>query len=775
MQTWHIHIKGQVQGVGFRPFVCLVAQQLQLNGWVNNDVDGVHIECQAAQSLVKQFLETLLQNAPALARITDHTIVLIPQKEFSTFDIKHSQVTGQPNLLITPDAAICADCIKELLEPTNRRKDYPFITCTNCGPRYSIIQQLPYDRPMTTMDAFQICPTCSNEYNDIHNRRFYSQTNSCPACAIEMGLYECPPKVGDTLKVGTTFSSNKLIEKVVQLWQAGHIVAIKGIGGYLLTCDAGNEKVVQELRKRKHRPSKPFAIMFPDLEALEKVLEVGKEERKLLESSAAPIVLLQSKKISETIKMSDALAPSIAPKLNQVGAILPYTPLYQLLLEKFDKPIVATSGNSSNSPIIFEDKKALADLSSLADFILMNNRNIVVPQDDSVIKITPFKQQKIILRRSRGYAPTYISNGLKWANTTQLAMGAMLKSTFTLAHQGNIFISQYLGDLDNFDTQENYRHTLQHFLQLFQTQPDIILLDQHPQYASSWYGKELANQLKLPQISIQHHESHFAAILAEHNLINSPKPVLGVIWDGTGLGEDGHIWGGEFFTYQQYDFNRVHHLEYAPFIAGDKMSKEPRISALAFCWNIPEAIPILKEKFTLTEWSIYNQLLKKESSLHTSSVGRLFDAVASLLGVLDKQTYEGEAALLLETKGTKYFKKNGLSTVFSSFNENKANFSYTTKNLLIILLADIAHGESIDYIAAHFHFLLVQYIEQVAIEQNAPKIAFSGGVFQNGLLVDLLIHYLGTSFDLFFHQELSPNDENISFGQLIWNEIRKKV
>ena len=808
MQTWHIHIKGQVQGVGFRPFIFLLAQQYHLNGWVNNDIDGVHIEFNAGEKKAKDFLNKIIQKAPNLAYITTYEIRKTPPKDFTNFEIKHSQTKGQPNLLLTPDAAICQDCSTELFQVSNRRSNYPFITCTNCGPRYSIILSLPYDRPHTTMDVFQMCPNCQEEYGNSSNRRYYSQTNSCPVCAIKLELLVSnsyseenplpmlPTKESSALQRRktsyknssfgnklendiakpstdfTSFDNPNLIERIVQLWQKGKIVAIKGIGGYLLTCDANNQTAVQLLRQRKHRPSKPFALMFPSLDKLKKAFRVGKEEEVFLTSSAAPIVLLQGK-VSDTFKVSDTLAPSVAPRLNQIGAMLPYTPLYQLLLKKFKKPIVATSGNISNSPIVFDDEQAIKELSSIADFIVTNNRNIVVPQDDSVVKFSPFYKQKIILRRSRGYAPTYIQSNLNFSSKIVLAMGAMVKSTFSLAHQDNIFISQYLGDLENFDTQENYRHTLNHFLQLFRTQPEVILLDKHPQYASSLYGKEMAAQFDLPSSSIQHHQAHFAAILGENNLIHASAPILGVIWDGTGLGDDGHIWGGEFFVYQNYHFERRHHLDYVNFILGDKMAKEPRIAALSFCWGIKAAIPYLKEKFTKTEWAIYNKLLEKDGNLKTSSIGRLFDAIASLLSLLDKQTYEGEAALLLETKATEFFQKNGLDFNFYSFDEKKTNFSLTTNRLLNMLLFDLEQEQTKEFIAARFHFLLVKYIEKVAISQNIKKIAFSGGVFQNGLLVDLIQHHLSAEYDLFFHQQLSPNDENISFGQLVTYYVRR--
>ncbi len=759
MQTWHIHIKGQVQGVGFRPFVCLLAQQFQLTGWVNNDVDGVHIEFNSVKQKATDFLKTILEKPPILAQITAHELTEVSAKTFSYFNIKISQHKGKPNLLLTPDAAICADCTNELFDSDNRRNAYPFITCTNCGPRYSIIQRLPYDRPFTTMDTFKMCPNCRKEYKNKTNRRYFSQTNSCPDCPIQLNLF-------DTKQQAITATTSAIIDSICSFWETGKIVAIKGIGGYLLTGDASNESVVQVLRQKKHRLSKPFAVMFPSLKLLKKELVANKKEQELLTSISAPIVLLKNKKTSDT------LAPSIAPNLDYIGALLPYTPLYQLLLKKFDKPIIATSGNISNSPIIYDNKKAVNELSSIADFIVTNNRKIVVPQDDSVVKFTHFKQQKIILRRSRGYAPTYISATLNFSSKTILAMGAMLKSTFSLAHQSNCFVSQYLGDLDNFDTQENYKHTLHHFLNIFQTQPEIILIDKHPQYPSSIYGQELVAQFNLPSSVIQHHEAHFAAILGEHNLVDSQQPILGIIWDGTGLGNDGHIWGGEFFVYQNYQFERRHHLDYVDFILGDKMAKEPRISALSFCWDITEAMPILKEKFSKIEWSIYHKLLEKGSALKTASIGRLFDAVASLVGILDKQTYEGEAAMLLETKALQYYQKNGLSANFSFFDENKDNFNFTTKHILRLLLTDLRQEASKEYIAAHFHFLLVKYIENIAINQNIRQLAFSGGVFQNGLLVDLIIHHLGDKFDLYFHKELSPNDENISFGQLVHYHIK---
>ncbi|MEN0050879.1 MAG: carbamoyltransferase HypF, partial [Bacteroidota bacterium] len=444
MNTWYIHIQGQVQGVGFRPFIYSLAKAHGLNGWVNNDVDGVHIAFNGDEETARSFKKNIVKKAPQLARITSIELDHRKQTFFDNFQIIRSERSGKSNVLITPDVAICKDCSKELWQNDNRRKSYPFITCTNCGPRYSIFQQLPYDRATTTMDDFQMCNVCKAEYENPLDRRYYSQTNSCPNCNIELTLL-------DSNLVEITNDVSAVLNLVIEYWEAGKIVALKGIGGYLLTCDANNEAAISRLRKRKHRPSKPFALMYPNVASLTQ-FELFPEAIDALNYPTASIVLLDLKEEAVTVH-------SIAPQLKQIGLMLPYTPLYELLLRQFGKAIVATSGNISNTPIIFEDEKAKKELSSIADFILTNNRKIVVPQDDSVIKFSPFTKQKIILRRSRGLAPSYINAHLKVANTNILAMGAMLKSTFSLQHQNNIYISQYLGDLQQFDTQQSYQHT----------------------------------------------------------------------------------------------------------------------------------------------------------------------------------------------------------------------------------------------------------------------------------------------------------------------------
>jgi hydrogenase maturation protein HypF len=754
--TYHIHIQGIVQGVGFRPYVFRLAEQFILRGSVCNAADGVHIEFNADETVSDDFYKKLIENAPILSHITHSTLEKIDNQFFEDFKIIHSDNGKKANLLLTPDFALCEDCRKELKNVRNHRFLYPFITCTNCGPRYSIIKKLPYDRERTTMETFKMCPTCENEYTDVRDRRYYSQTNSC---AID----------------GVTLSHP--VNKIIETIKGGKIVAIKGIGGYILMCDATNEEAIKTLRERKHRPTKPFAIMYPTLEMLENDTILRGVERETLQSPQAPIVLLNVKnKPKSGIKTG-----LIAPKLNQIGAFLPYTPLFELITEGGGKPLIATSGNTSGSPVIFQDDKAAEYLSEIADLIISNNREIVVPQDDSVIKYSFFKEKKIIIRRSRGYAPTYFfppapEGGAFRAQAPPsgaggaIALGAMMKSTFSWAHEGNIYVSQYLGDLESYDTQESFEHTLNHFLQLFEDKPQYIVTDTHPDYFSTQLGERLAKGWQIPLYKMQHHKAHFNAVMAENGLLESKEPILGVIWDGTGLGDDGQIWGGEFFKYENNAFLRCYYFDYFPLILGDKMPKEPRISALSLAHDVYGAEDFLDKKFTHTEGVLYRKMLAQENVLQTSSVGRLFDGVASLLDLADKVSYEGEAAMLLEDLAMSFFKTHGLDFSESYITKGSSYYRVPTKTLIQNIVFDLKKGKNKDLIAAKFHVSLVKIIQKVARNVGCKKLAFSGGVFQNSLLVDLIIHHLDSEFDLFFHQQLSPNDECISFGQLFFQK-----
>ena len=751
MNTYHIHIRGVVQGVGFRPHVYQLCQKRNLKGWVNNTVDGVHIRINATERDAYDFLEELLNNPPPMAQITGHNIKKVAYETFDDFRIIESASDKQAKLLLTPDFAMCADCERELFDPDNRRYQYPFITCTNCGPRYSITRQLPYDRHTTTMAPFNMCGACQSEYNDPMNRRYYSQTNSCPDCAIEMMLLE-------NGEIHRNFTD---LDYIAGQWHKGKIVAIKGIGGYLLTCDATNPEPVRRLRKLKNRPVKPFALMYPDVLTLSEDAEVDLTEKFELESTASPIVLLPLREDVWTPLALDVIAPG----LNSIGVMLPYTPLYKLLLAEFGKPIVATSGNISNSTIIYKDEDAINDLSKISDLILMNNREIVIPQDDSVVKFSRIKRKRIVIRRSRGLAPSYINPDLSFPDKTLLATGAMMKSTFALLQNKTLHISQYLGSTDNYRAEENYKHTFNHFIRLFRPEPELILIDKHPGYFTHRFGKEFAEKNHIEIRQVQHHKAHFAAVLAENNLFDSSEKILGVIWDGTGLGDDGNIWGGEFFSFHQQRMERIAHLNAYPFIAGDKMVKEPRISALSIGRSLVNH-QIIKKKFNETEWNIYHRLLQ-QTTLHSTSMGRLFDAVASVVLNHDRQTYEGEAAVFLENAAYRYFQQNNITTYYSYIKNEEIPENFT-HFILQNIITDINKGFDSDFIAAKFHITLAHYIQKFALKNGFKKVAFSGGVFQNHLLTDLIMMLMDDDFDLYFHKDLSPNDENISFGQLMY-------
>lgn len=757
-RTYHIHLQGQVQGVGFRPFVYQLANRFGLCGWVNNTLDGVHIEFNAGPETAASFYQAVQNEAPALAVITEATMEEMAFQSYSDFQIVHSDAAGEASLLLTPDVALCADCRAELHAPSNRRFGYPFITCTLCGPRYSIIQKLPYDRPFTTMQPFPMCPDCAAEYENPLDRRYYSQTNSCADCGISL---QWQPGHGIPL----TGAPDELIGLAAEAILEGKILAVKGIGGFLLCCDAGNEAAIQTLRRRKHRPSKPFALMYPSLESLREDAQVGPEQEEELLGIAAPIVLVDllpngHKKLA---------VKDIAPGLNQVGVMLPYAPLLELLLLRVGRPIVATSGNPTQHPIVFDNETALRELPSIADALLLHNREIATPQDDSVIRFSPFLQQRIVLRRSRGMAPTFILPGRKAAPGTVLAMGAMLKSAFGLRHQGNYYLSQYLGDLQNFDTERSFQWALRHLLGLLSARPEAVLTDLHPDYYSTRLGDMLAEEWQVSVFRYQHHEAHFSAALGEHPELPADEAVLGLIWDGTGLGSDGQVWGGEVFRFENRQMNRVGHLEYFPFILGDKMPREPRISALAACHHLPQCLDLLEPMFSETEWRVYRQLLQQPARLTTSSMGRLFDGASALLGLSLRSSYEGEAAMFLKNSALEAFRKYGIGENFGI--EAAASAGLSAADVLLPLAEGLRLGESREVLAAQFHLRLVRWAERMAAEQKVRYVVCSGGVFQNGLLADLVSDRLGRDYTVLFHRQLSPNDESIALGQLMLHQF----
>jgi hydrogenase maturation protein HypF len=588
-----------------------------------------------------------------------------------------------------------------------------------------------------------MCEECKKEYKSPINRRFHSQTNTCSTCGIQLKLIN---NLGKTIKI----EQSNLFKKIAVLLSEGNIIGIKNTSGYLLCCNAENSEVVQQLRDKKHRPNKPFAVLYPSLEFLQKEIILNDKQLKSLTSTERPINIVSLEDYKGKLALEQ-----VAPNLNQLGIMLPYTGILQLLANELKFPIVATSGNIHGSPIISENDEANEKLQHVADYFLQHNLKIEHPQDDSVVKFSTKFQQEVLFRRSRGYAPNYLETSIN-SEEKILAMGAHLKSTLAFYPNSNLYVSQYLGNLNNFDVYNRFTDVTENFIQLFEQQPEIILVDKHPLYQSTQFGKELAKKTSSKVVEIQHHKAHFTAILGEHNLFN--EKVLGVVFDGTGYGNDSNIWGGEFFSYQNNKIERIGQVENFDWLLGDKMSKEPRLSLLSLASE--EMITILEKKFTSNELKNY-RYLKSQNKLKTSSVGRLFDAVASLLNITDFNTYEGEAAILLENLISNFNLKD-----CKSYSETNSR-GFSAKGIIKNIYKDVENGIARTQIIVNFLFTLTTNILDFSKEKGFNKIALSGGVFQNTTLVDMLLELAPKEIKLYFHKDLSPNDENISFGQLM--------
>lgn len=753
--TFHIHINGIVQGVGFRPYVCRLAEEMGITGYVNNTVNGLFIEMNAYADQGRNFYNQLIFHPPQNAIISEHSIQLTNTKKFSGFTIQQSSNHEEPDMMITPDIAICPECKNELTSLSDKRSGYAFTTCLNCGPRYSIIEELPYDRENTTMADMIMCESCWNEYNNIHNRRHYSQTNSCPDCAIKMHLYSNQEKEFSCLQ-------SEIPGIISNACMDGKIVGVKGLGGYLLLCDATNADAISSLRNKKRRPSKPFALLYPSLAMASGDVIIRGFEAEELQSKAAPIVLCKMKQEPA----SGIIASGIAPGLISIGLMLPYTPLLCMITDRVAKPLIATSANISGSPIIYEDSDALENLFEVADLVLTYDRRIVTPQDDSVIRFTD-GGRKIILRRSRGLAPNYFPHFFPKTRETILATGGELKSAFAIQHKNKVYVSQYLGDQATLESQQSYLHTLYHMSNLLKAKQGVVLIDKHPGYFVSQTGKELSKETYPgTAFAIQHHKAHFGAVLAENDLLRSQSPILGFIWDGTGYGEDGQIWGSESFVYFDNIMTRVAHLDYFPQLLGDKMSREPRLSALSILSAFPTAYRLIEKYFSITEWQYYSKMIHQNQSILTSSMGRFLDALACILGVCPVSSYEGEAVMLLESYAANC--KEDIHTYYSLPMENNTlNWSA----FLISFLADIEANKSKAYIARKIFFSLAVSIEEQANYFSIDRLAFSGGVFQNALLVEMIQNRVGKKIRVYFHRQVSPNDENIGLGQLACYQI----
>lgn len=752
MKTTEIHISGRVQGVGFRPFIFNLAEEFGLKGYVSNDELGVIIVCQGKNS--EQFFNEIHHRKPKSSEIIFSEIKVIETAEiFDNFYIKPTEKNIVVDIPLTPDFATCESCETELFDEHNPRYFYPFTTCTQCGPRYSVTKKFPFERENTAIEVFKMCPNCLEEYRTPDDVRFHSQTNSCPNCGIQIWLKD---NQGNEFKG----SNKEIFEKLAEELSHGKIVALKNTAGYLLMCDATNSEAVSELRKRKRRPTKPFAVLFSGVSIMQQYLEVSELQIQHFKSSESPIIVTKIK------DKKDLAIEEISPNMNTIGAMFPYSGTLKLIAKTFGKPLIATSGNFHGSPICSTTEEAEQILGKIADYFLHNTLEIQHPQDDSVIKFSPKHYQKIVFRRSRGFAPNYFfAEELSELNKEKnkiLCLGGDLKNTFAIVPNNHVYISEYIGDLANFETYERFENTIKSYQKIFNFEPNLILSDFHPKYENQkiiknlWKSAESAGNKK-----IQHHQAHFASILGEKKLWKKDK-VLGVIWDGIGFGTSTEIWGGEFFLFEDKKMKRVAQLENFSWILGDKMSKTPKISALSVSGNNED----LKFAFDENEWKIYTNLVEK-SEIKTSSMGRFFDAVAFVLGYEKPLFFEGEPAMWLEKISWEKF-----PTDFTDFHrlkdylENDEFENIPTKKLFLKLLEEKKLGKSAGEIGLNFHYTLIKAIEKIAQRFAVKELAFSGGVWQNALLVDLAIEFLGDKFELHFHKKLSPNDENISFGQL---------
>ncbi|MEA3302970.1 MAG: carbamoyltransferase HypF [Pseudomonadota bacterium] len=764
MSGERIRVTGIVQGVGFRPTVWRLANASGLAGRVCNDAEGVLIHLWGSCSSLDDFVRRLRAEQPPLSRIEEilRTPLHASEEAPQGFHISVSR-EGEVNTAVAADAATCPECLAEVLDPSNRRYRYPFSNCTHCGPRLSIVSAIPYDRANTSMASFPMCAQCQAEYDDPANRRFHAQPNACAECGPRVWLED---NDGKRLKADQGCDA---IETAARLIREGSIVAIKGIGGIHLACDAGNQETVSRLRRRKHRYRKALALMARDIDMVKSFARVSDAGRALLSDKAAPIVVLHA--------AGESLAASVAPGQNNLGFMLPYTPLHHLLMQGLTRPMVLTSGNRSDEPQSIDNRDAHRRLDQIADYYLLHDRDIVNRLDDSVLQLAAGKPR--FLRRARGYAPQPILLPKEFSAATNiLAMGAELKNTFCLLKQGRAILSQHMGDLEDASTYRDYRHNLQLYRQLFDFHPDIIVVDRHPGYLSTQLGRTMAAEEGLQLIEVQHHHAHIAACMAEHGLTIESGKVLGVALDGLGFGDDGAIWGGEFLIADYLEFERAAHFQPVPMLGGAQAMREPWRNTFAHLLNTPGWEQVNRQYAHLDIVRFLNS--KPLDTLHTmaqkglnsppaSSAGRLFDAVAAAVGVCrDTAAFEGEAAIALEALAAGHFAQQ--SDDAYGFELQHGVLSW--EPLWSALLEDLGNGVEQGIIAARFHHAVASAVATTAgrlcAQHELHRVVLSGGVFQNRLLLEqstLLLRGQGLSV-------LSPvatpaNDGGLSLGQAV--------
>ena len=772
MKHYHILISGAVQGVGFRPFIYNLAREFLINGYVVNTPAGVKIEAEADESVLQSFIKKITNLPPTNSYIQSLEYQSFRIIGYDSFCIKDSELNASSSALLLPDISTCPECLKELLDKSDRRYRYPFINCTHCGPRYSIIRSLPYDRSNTSMAGFKMCALCEDEYNSPDNRRFHAQPNACPKCGPFISLVNKKNKVLST--------GDDALLKTIELIRGGYIIAIKGLGGFHLVSDASNDIAVNLLRERKKRTHKPFALMFQSLTDIERSCFLSEKEKNLITSPSTPIVLLKRK--SGSYKY---ISKTVAPGNPYLGVMLPYTPLHHLIMSGLKMPIVATSGNISEEPICTNENNAIDILNNIADYFLIHNRPIVRPVDDSLSRI--IDEMPVIIRRARGYAPLpihYIKSDKHKKNKSILAVGGHLKNTITLLTNGNCFTSPHIGDLTSSSSFEVFSDTIRGFTNMYSSDPDLIVSDAHPDYISSHFAMD-SNK---PVIKIQHHFAHIAACIAENELVDDE--VLGVSWDGTGYGLDRTLWGGEFLLASLKSYTRFGYFERFQIPGGEKAVQEPRRSALGLLYKIfkdkyldYQTLPSFAS-FNKNEISVLTQMLKKcIQTPWTSSIGRLFDALSSILGVEQVSTYEGHAATSLEflaeksnTEETYPFEFKWVANLPDRYEDGIDPFFHPPDKCLQVIISpmiikvieDLHNRVKIEDISARFHNTLAEIILEISKRSHKDKIVLSGGCFQNKYLVEKSIKKLKSEgFDVYIHHLVPSNDGCISFGQAV--------
>jgi hydrogenase maturation protein HypF len=735
-----IRIFGVVQGVGFRPFIYRLAKEYDLKGWVLNTSSSVEIEVEGEKDSIERFISDIKRKAPPVARIERIEVEDSVPNNHRDFLIKESK--EEPGYqLISPDIAVCEDCLRELFDPKDRRYRYPFINCTNCGPRFTIIKDIPYDRKNTTMDKFRMCEDCEREYNDPLNRRFHAQPNACPICGPRLWI--------------EGVETEDPVEETARLLREGFIVAIKGLGGFHLACDATNHRAVKLLRERKKRGYKPFALMMKDLQTIKSYCYVTPEEEKILTSPQAPIVLLKIKELGD-------ISRDVAPNNNYLGVMLPYTPVHHMLLREVSKPLVMTSGNLSEEPICQDNEEALKRLKGIADYFLLNDRDIYSRYDDSVVFVFDGKPQ--LIRRARGYAPSPVK--IPFRVKQSLACGGELKNTFCLTRDNYAFVSQHIGDLENIETLEHYINTIELYKRLFRIEPQVVVCDLHPDYLSTRYALQFEGTL--PVIRVQHHYAHIVSCMGENGIT---EPVIGISLDGSGYGPDGNIWGGEILIADYDGFIRKAHLEYLPMPGGELAIRRPYRLTIGYLFKLFGNIPELPLLNTISEEEIRiieEQVEKGINTPLTSSMGRLFDAVSSLLNICREATYEGQPAIELEMiskdiENHEYYKWE--------IERENGTFILKVKRLFEGILSDI-NVLPVSIISSKFHNTVARMIIETALlireETKIDKVALSGGCFQNRRLLNKIVRLLREeNFKVYTHNQVPCNDGGLSLGQAI--------